>query len=125
MVASYFGQALKLPLLVNGKQLTAFACDVCRADCHVYPPQSLTAITAWGVDSKGASQSFAVGMDRGEAAVLDTRARQLVRHWAAHSEGIADLACTGEQLITASEVRTCLTRKASLTTSRERLAPTW
>lgn len=44
-------------------------------------------------------------MDHGEAAVLDTRAGQLVRHWAAHSLCITDLACTGEQLITASEVR--------------------
>ncbi len=39
------------------------------------------------------------------AAVVDTRAKQLVRHWAAHSDSIADLACSGDQLITASKVR--------------------
>ena len=71
------------------------------------PPaeQSLTAVTAWGADADGCSQCYAAGMDGGEAAVLDTRAGQLVRHWTAHSGSIADLACSGEQLITASAVR--------------------
>ena len=78
-----------------------------RADCAAFAPasQSLTAITAWGISSTGASQCYAAGMGHGEAAVLDIRAGQLVRHWAAHADSIADVACNGEQLITASKVR--------------------
>ena len=67
--------------------------------------QSLTAIAAWSVSAAGASQCYAAGVARGEAAVVDTRAGHLVRHWAAHSDSIVDLACSGEQLITASKVR--------------------
>ena len=71
------------------------------------PPakQSLTAVTACGVDAKGASECYAAGMDGGEAAVLDARVGQHVRHWTAHSGSISDVACKGEQLVTASDVR--------------------
>jgi hypothetical protein len=83
------------------------------------PPakQSLTAVTAWGIDAKGCSQCYTAGMDGGEAAVLDTRAGQLVRHWTAHSGSIADVACNGEQLITASDVRLPARGTASMNSS--------
>ena len=67
--------------------------------------QSLKAIAAWSVSATGASQCYAAGMARGEMAIVDTRAARLVRHWAAHSDSVTDVACSGEQLITASKVR--------------------
>jgi len=61
-------------------------------------------------------------MARGAVAVVDTRARaQLVRHWAAHSDSIADLALNGEQLITASRVRSLPFARLHMEAEGERL----
>ena len=59
-----------------------------------------------------------VGLQGGQATLLDGRAGRLLWHWAAHSAAVSGVLCWEHQLVTASQVLPLLLSKQLLRLSR-------